>query len=134
MSLRVGHQINYYSIPLQFYIIKRDKDNLNLSNTDSRLAEGKYDTALIKDEAKSSCKSQFLLDPSFCGPATTESKSGLGRAGVQGRIFRAKLTLISSPTAGWLDKKAAAISLIAAEDRPKPGDPLLITLNHLGPN
>ena len=66
MSLRVGHQINYYSIPLQFYIIKRDKDNLNLSNTDSRLAEGKYDTALIKDEAKSSCKSpvstgSFLL-------------------------------------------------------------------------
>lgn len=59
MSLRVGHQINYYSIPLQFYIIKRDKDNLNLSNTDSRLAEGKYDTALIKDEAKSSCKSSF---------------------------------------------------------------------------
>ena len=46
---------------------------------------------------------------------------------MQGRIFRAKLTLISSPTAGWLDKKAAAaaISLIAAEDRPKPGDPPL---------
>ena len=81
MSLRVGHQINYYSIPLQFYIIKRDKDNLNLSNTDSRLAEGKYDTGLIKDEMKSSCKSWSPVPGSllgFHGLAPTESKSEQG--------------------------------------------------------
>ena len=51
MSLCGGHQINYYSIPLQFSIIKRHKDNLNLSNTDSRLARGKYDTGFIEAAA-----------------------------------------------------------------------------------
>ena len=41
-----------------------------------------------------------FLEPflGFCGKATTESKSGLGA--VQGWIFRAKLTLISSRTGG----------------------------------
>ena len=81
MSLRVGHQINYYSIPLQFSIIKQHKDNLNLSNTDSLLGEGGYDTvAIIKIERAAArreslrhFRSQVLEGKSW---KATESKSG----------------------------------------------------------
>ena len=82
MSLRVGHQINYYSIPLQFSIIKRHKDNLNLSNTDSLLGEGGYDTvAIIKIERaaarrKSPRHFRSLMVLEGKSWKATESKSG----------------------------------------------------------
>ena len=81
MSLRVGHQINYYSIPLQFSIIKRHKDNLNLSNTDSLLGVGGYDTvAIIKIERAAARRKSPRHFPSLVleGKSwkATESKSG----------------------------------------------------------
>ena len=99
MSLRVGHQINYYSIPLQFSIIKRHKDNLNLSNTDSRLARGKYDTGFRGAAASRASEAPSWVLPGLMVVEKRQQKARVGWS-VQGRIFRAKLTLISSRTGG----------------------------------